>query len=100
MNITLSVEIELNEEELNFIVDHFFMNPDKIHNPLLRYSLKPMENQKGYDFFTNPTIKLLKEKGIVEQDMMSNTYLTYFGKSLIRSLPQIFRDEKINDILK
>jgi len=95
MNITLSVEIELNEEELNFIVDHFFMNPDKIHNPLFL-----MENQKGYDFFTNPTIKLLKEKGIVEQDMMSNTYLTYFGKSLIRSLPQIFRDEKISDILK
>jgi hypothetical protein len=95
MNITLSVEIELNEEELNFIVDHFFMNPDKIHNPLFL-----MKNQEGYAFFTNPTIKALKEKGIVEQDMMSNTYLTYFGKSLIKSLPQIFRDEKINDILK
>ena len=70
------------------------MNPDKIHNPLFL-----MKNQ-GYDFFNDPTIKALKEKGIVEQDMMSNTYLTYFGKSLIKSLPQIFRDEKINDILK
>jgi len=93
MNITLSVEIELNDEELNFLVDHFFMNIDKIHNPIFL-------NKTVINFFNSPYLKSLKEKGIVEHDMMSNTYLTLFGKSLMKSLPQHFRDEKINDILK
>ncbi len=85
MKFFVTIEIELTDEEINFLKSRFL--PDrKSHNIVF-------ENR-----FSKPdsSIKTLTEKGVIKIDNIANSTLTQLGHKILDSFD---RDKKISDLL-
>ena len=91
MKLTIKIDIDLTQDELNFLRKYFVNKERTINLHFLDVGRnKPVTNQ-----FRNTSIDLIK-KDILKADSLSNVTLTNIGKKV---MDMIDRDKRINDIL-